>query len=179
MQGFDWNTFLSTLAVTGIGGIFKYVISINAHLAKLNGSVQTLKEWRKQQEGANREIVVGQARTIAEQNEGRLIVESLLGADPAALLSALSAVRARRPESAILLLSADEIAGKVAIAADVPKALQAAGLKAGDWVRAAAQACGGAGGGRPDFAQAGGKDPAKLPDAIRAARAFAGARLGE
>ena len=67
----------------------------------------------------------------------------------------------------------------MAIAADVPKAMQDKGLKAGDWVRAAAEACGGKGGGRPDFAQAGGKEPARLPEALRAAKAFAGARIGE
>jgi alanyl-tRNA synthetase len=77
-----------------------------------------------------------------------------------------------------MLLSADEAGGKVSIAADVPKALQDKGLKAGDWARAAAEACGGKGGGRPDFAQAGGKDPSKLPVALRAAKAFANARLG-
>ncbi|RLS48194.1 MAG: alanine--tRNA ligase, partial [Planctomycetota bacterium] len=116
---------------------------------------------------------------IAEEMSGAMIVASISGADPAALLSALSAVRAKRPESAILLMSADEAEGKVAIAADVPKAIQDKGLKAGDWVRAAAEACGGKGGGRPDFAQAGGKEPARLPEALRAAKAFAGARIGE
>ena len=136
------------------------------------------KEWRKAQEGANRDAVVAQAREIAERAQGAVIVESVMGADPAALLSALSAVRAKRADAAIMLLSADEAGGKVSIAADVPKALQDKGLKAGDWARAAAEACGGKGGGRPDFAQAGGKDPSKLPVALRAAKAFANARLG-
>jgi alanyl-tRNA synthetase len=148
---------------------------IEPALAELRDRV---RDWRKAQEGANRDLVVGQARTIAESAKGPVIVESLMGADPAALLSALSAVRAKCPDVAILIMSADEVNGKVAIAADVPKAFQDKGLKAGDWVRAAAQACGGAGGGRPDFAQAGGKDPAKLPDALRAAKAYAGARVG-
>ena len=139
---------------------------------------EKVKEWRKAQEGANRDVVVAQARQIAESAQGNMIVEALDGADPAALLSALSAVRAKRAEAAILLMSADTEAGKVSIAADVPKALQDKGLKAGDWARAAAEACGGKGGGRPDFAQAGGKDPSKLPDALRAAKAYAGARLG-
>jgi alanyl-tRNA synthetase len=136
------------------------------------------KEWRKAQEGANRDAVVAQAREIAERAQGAVIVESVAGADPAALLSALSAVRATRADAAIMLLSADDAGGKVSIAADVPKALQDKGLKAGDWARAAAEACGGKGGGRPDFAQAGGKDPSKLPEALRAAKAFAGARVG-
>ena len=38
-------------------------------------------------------------------------------------------------------------------------------------VKAAAQAVGGGGGGRDNMAQAGGKDPEKLPDALAAARA--------
>jgi alanyl-tRNA synthetase len=44
------------------------------------------------------------------------------------------------------------------------------GLNAGDVVRVAAQVAGGGGGGRPTLAQAGGKDPAKLPEALAAAR---------
>ena len=51
--------------------------------------------------------------------------------------------------------------------------LHAMGLKAGDWVREAAKATGGGGGGRPQMAQAGGKDPSKLPDALKVAREFA------
>ena len=43
------------------------------------------------------------------------------------------------------------------------------GVKAGNIVKAAAQVAGGNGGGRPDMAQAGGKEPAKLMDALKAA----------
>ena len=44
------------------------------------------------------------------------------------------------------------------------------GVKAGDVIRAAAQVAGGGGGGRDTMAQAGGRDPAKLPDALATAR---------
>jgi len=63
--------------------------------------------------------------------------------------------------------------GKVAIVARVPEALIARGLKAGDWVREAAQACGGSGGGKPDMAQAGGKDPDRIDDAQHRAQHYA------
>jgi alanyl-tRNA synthetase len=43
------------------------------------------------------------------------------------------------------------------------------GLKAGDIVKQVAAVVGGSGGGKPDFAQAGGKDASKLPDAIEKA----------
>ena len=67
--------------------------------------------------------------------------------------------------------------GKVAIVARVPKELIGQGLKAGDWVREVAKVTGGGGGGRPDMAQAGGKDPAKLPEALQWAVQFANQQL--
>jgi alanyl-tRNA synthetase len=51
--------------------------------------------------------------------------------------------------------------------------LIAKGLKAGDWIRETAKVAGGGGGGRPQMAQAGGKDPSKLADALETARRFA------
>ena len=52
------------------------------------------------------------------------------------------------------------------------------GVKAGDVVRAAAQVAGGGGGGRDTMAQAGGRDPEKLPDALATARAEIEKALG-
>ncbi|MHC3993635.1 alanine--tRNA ligase [Thiomicrolovo sp. ZZH C-3] len=57
---------------------------------------------------------------------------------------------------------------KVMIAAGVKNA----GAKAGDWIKAIAPILGGGGGGRPDFAQAGGKDASKLPEALEASKAY-------
>ena len=56
--------------------------------------------------------------------------------------------------------------GRVPIVAALTSDLVKRGLKAGDVVKQVAAVVGGSGGGKPDFAQAGGKDPAKLPDAI-------------
>ena len=57
---------------------------------------------------------------------------------------------------------------KVLIAAGV----KGANAKAGDWIKNIAPILGGGGGGRPDFAQAGGKDVSKLPQAKEAAIKF-------
>lgn len=56
--------------------------------------------------------------------------------------------------------------GKPIIIATVTKDLIERGLKAGDIVRDVAKVVGGGGGGRPDMAQAGGRDASKLPDAL-------------
>jgi alanyl-tRNA synthetase len=136
-----------------------------------------VKTMRKAAHGAARDNVVGQAREIAERVKGSVIVEAMAGADKETLLSAMDVIRSKHPDAATLLLSPDEDAGKVMIAATVPASLIERGLKAGDWVREVARICGGGGGGRPDMAQAGGKDPAKVPEAAAAARSFAESAL--
>ncbi|MBD3841079.1 MAG: alanine--tRNA ligase [Campylobacterales bacterium] len=52
-----------------------------------------------------------------------------------------------------------------------------ASIKAGDWIKAIAPIVGGGGGGRPDFAQAGGKDTSKVQEAKSAALEFAKQQL--
>lgn len=50
----------------------------------------------------------------------------------------------------------------------------ASGLQAGKVVGAVAKVCGGGGGGKPQLAQAGGKDASKLPEALALARSMLG-----
>jgi alanyl-tRNA synthetase len=78
-------------------------------------------------------------------------------------------------ESATVLGAALE--GRVHLVAAVTPALVARGVKAGAIVKAAAAVAGGGGGGRDTMAQAGGRDPAKLPESIAAARAAIEAAL--
>lgn len=60
----------------------------------------------------------------------------------------------------------NENEGKVTFVCASCKEAIAKGMKAGDLVKKAAQVCGGNGGGRPDMAQAGGKDPSHIAEAI-------------
>ena len=78
-------------------------------------------------------------------------------------------------ESATVLGAA--VDGRVHLVAAVTPALVARGVKAGAIVKAAATVAGGGGGGRDTMAQAGGRDPDKLPEAIAAARAAIEAAL--
>ena len=143
---------------------------IEALLEPLKGR---MKELRRQARAESRSNIVDQARDIAASTTGSVIVELLLGADKETLRTALDTVRAKHTSAAVMLLTADEIESKVSIVARVPEALIEKGLKAGDWVREAAKACGGGGGGRADMAQAGGKNLDKVPDAISIAKSYA------
>ncbi|MFM1831550.1 MAG: hypothetical protein RLZZ558_1890 [Planctomycetota bacterium] len=143
----------------------------------LQAPIEALREKakaaRRQGESAGREAAVASMHALLACVSGHSLVAQIDGADAPALLAALDVAKAKAPETAVLLVSPDAAAGKVAIAARVPQALIAKGLKAGDWVKAAAQACGGSGGGKPDLAQAGGKDVTKVAEAIAAAEALA------
>jgi alanyl-tRNA synthetase len=68
----------------------------------------------------------------------------------------------------VVLLAAEEN-GKVSLALGVTKDLTGR-FRAGDLVREVAAVVGGKGGGRPDFAQAGGDDPSKLDQAFERLR---------
>jgi alanyl-tRNA synthetase len=67
---------------------------------------------------------------------------------------------------------------KVALVTLATRGAIAKGLSAAELVRAAASVVGGGGGGRDDMAQAGGREPAKIDDALGAARAMIEEKLG-
>jgi alanyl-tRNA synthetase len=92
--------------------------------------------------------------------------------NPKQILQMAKAVQAESPGAGVVLAGADEGAGKVGIvalfaAADAPDKVSAAEL-----IREIAPLVGGGGGGSDEMAQAGGKDPARLEEAMVAARAW-------
>ena len=98
----------------------------------------------------------------------RVVVEAVDVEDPKALLELSDAVRQRLGTAAVVLGSAAD--GRVHLVANFAPAAVERGLKAGEVVRAAAQIAGGGGGGRDTMAQAGGREPEKLPEALATAR---------
>ena len=77
-----------------------------------------------------------------------------------------------------VLLASSQGNDKVTLVAGVSPDLQKKGAHAGNWIRPVAQILGGGGGGRPDMAQAGGKEPARLPEALAVAKDTIAAMLG-
>ncbi len=105
-----------------------------------------------------------------EEIEGAQVLAGVVEVpDAKALLEVLDRVRGRLPEAAILLGTA--VDGRVHLVAGVSPALIERGVKAGAVVKAAAEVAGGGGGGRDTVAQAGGRHPEKLAEAIAAGRA--------
>jgi alanyl-tRNA synthetase len=103
----------------------------------------------------------------AEEIDGAKIITHLAtGLDRDGLREFADKLRGKAKSAAVLLGA--EIDGKVALLAAVTKDVIAKGVKAGDCVKISAKLVGGGGGGRPDMAEAGGKNPDKIPDALAA-----------
>jgi alanyl-tRNA synthetase len=100
----------------------------------------------------------------------RVIVEEVDGLDQRQMLELADRVKSRVGDAAVVLASRDAEQGKVALVAVFARGLADRGLSAAEVVRAAAGVVGGGGGGRDDVAQAGGRQPERLPDALAAAR---------
>ena len=96
-------------------------------------------------------------------------------ADQRSLLDLADRIKSRAGAAAVVLGGAGD--GKVALVASFSKEVIDRGLSAADVIREAAQVIGGGGGGRENVAQAGGRDPAKLDEALAAARKAIEAKL--
>ena len=134
--------------------------------------VETLQEQLKQMEKEKKEAakanalrlvdgLLGQRRELKGRpalvaDAGELDVESLRGL--------AEALRAKMPVGVIVLASAH--AGKVSFVASASDDAVAGGVHCGKLVGAVAKLAGGGGGGKPNKAEAGGKDPAKLGEAL-------------
>ena len=112
------------------------------------------------------DALAASAREIAG---AQVLTASVEVPDARALLELADRVKGRLGDAAILLGTAAD--GRVHLVASVAPALVERGVKAGAVVKAAAEVVGGGGGGRDTMAQAGGRDPEKLGEAIDAARA--------
>lgn len=89
---------------------------------------------------------------------------------PKALPDLADKLRGQLGDPAVVVLGAPG-EGRASLLVSATPGAVAAGVKAGAVVKVAAAVVGGGGGGRDNMAQAGGKDPEKLPDALAAARA--------
>lgn len=101
---------------------------------------------------------------VKDINGVPLLVAKVQGTDMNNLRNMADDLKQKLGSGIVVLGSPVE--GKVNLIAGVTKDLMEKGFHAGKIIKEVASRCGGGGGGRPDMAQAGGKDPAKLDAAL-------------
>ena len=123
-------------------------------------------------------LAMGQGQDLASQaidvKGAKLLVATLEGADAKTLRDTLDKLKDKLKSAAIVLAAVGE--GKVSLIAGVTADLTGK-VKAGELVNFVAQQVGGKGGGRPDMAQAGGTEPAKLGEALKTVKTWIEERL--
>jgi len=134
---------------------------LDSLLAELEQARQTIEHLRRQSAKGVLEGVLASAHDI----DGIKVVAAVVQAPDVDLLAEMADWCRDRLQSGIVVLGSD-IDGTARLVAKVTPDLVSRGIHAGKLVREAAKVVGGGGGGRPDFATAGGKHPAKLGEAI-------------
>jgi alanyl-tRNA synthetase len=124
--------------------------------------------------GASADDLLAAAQDIAGT---AVIVQAVGDATPDAMRQWVDVLRRKR-ETRLAVLLVSQVEGKVQLVAGLSRDLVEAGLHAGNWLKEVAPIVGGGGGGRPEFAQAGGKLPDQIPAALEQAVKTIAARLG-
>ena len=110
--------------------------------------------------------LLDQAETVGDF---QVLVANMGEVDADSLKTAAERLLQKLGDGAVVLGSIPA-AGKVSLVAAFSKPVMDKGLKAGKFIGGIAKITGGGGGGRPNFAQAGGRDASKLPEALDAAK---------
>jgi alanyl-tRNA synthetase len=142
--------------------------------SELKNSQKELETLKVQLAIAKSDSLLQTAETLGDH---KIIVAQLEDVDPESLKTAAERLLQKIGNGAVVLGSVPE-RDKVSIVAAFSPEVNKKGLQAGKFVGAIAKICGGGGGGRPNLAQAGGRDANKLPDALAQAESDLKSALG-
>jgi len=147
--------------------------NVNDLANKATSVAAELKEKEKELQDLKAEIAKAKAGeffdNFVEISGVKLITASLGEADAKELRSMLDSSKDKGDNIIVILAAEQNEKGTCSFGCFCGKAAIAKGAHAGNIVREVAKVAGGAGGGKPDSAMAGGKEIAKIPDALNAA----------
>jgi alanyl-tRNA synthetase len=136
--------------------------------ARVEQLLKRTKDLEKDLAAAKQALVTGQATDHSDAVEEiggiKVLATRMDGADAKTLRDAVDRFKDKLQNGVVVLGSVDD--GKVRLAAGVTKN-NTDRIRAGDLIKPVAEQVGGRGGGRPDFAQAGGTDASKLDAALK------------
>ena len=116
--------------------------------------------------------------TVESVGEFKYLVAKMEGVDADSLKTAAERLQQKIGNNAAVVLGSPLDGGKVSLVAAFGKEINQKGVQAGKFIGAVAKMCGGGGGGRPNLAQAGGRDASKLGEALEKAKGDLKGSLG-
>ncbi len=147
---------------------------------KVRDALERIRQMEKEIRSLKDKLASGQGVDLAagavDIQGVKVVATRIEGADAGALRNAVDQLK-QRLKSAVIVLASVENADKVVLVAGVTPDVTSR-IKAGELVGTIAARVGGRGGGRPDFAQAGGSNPAELNGALESVQEWVRAKLG-
>ncbi|HEX6595117.1 MAG TPA: alanine--tRNA ligase [Bacillota bacterium] len=141
---------------------------------RIESLFQELKDLQKENESLHAKLSHLEASSILDNVKTiqgiQVLAEQVNVKDMNQLRNMVDELKQKLQSGIILLATENE--QKVHLAAGISKDLVERGFHAGQMIKQAAQICGGGGGGRPDMAQAGGKKPEKMNDALQSVELY-------
>lgn len=167
-------------AATG-AGVIRHLEEERVRAVEVQEQLRSrVKELEKELERLRAKLAAGEVDSLVERAQEVGGIKVVAGTAPVATMDDLrnmtDTIRARLG-SGVVVLGAVTGEGKVNLVAAVTKDL-AGRVHAGKLIKEVAQICGGGGGGRPDMATAGGKNPERLGEALNAVPRLLGGQLG-
>jgi len=145
------------------------MFAVSDRVDSLQTEIQQLRDQLEQLQ-TSEQVSADDLLERAEQFEStRGIIQHLEGSNPDLMRRLIDQLR-KKEDSVAVLLATSTGKDKVVLVAGVTPDLVERGVHAGNWVSEVAGVVGGGGGGRADMAQAGGRDPSKLEEALQHAR---------
>lgn len=140
---------------------------------RIDALQEELKLTQKQLDAMKAELAIAKSDQLVSNAESvgdfHILVADLGEVDADALKTAAERLQQKLGTAAVILGSVPT-PDKVSLVAAFSKEVNAKGLQAGKFIGGIAKICGGGGGGRPNLAQAGGRDPSQLKEALETAR---------
>ncbi|MFC3802104.1 alanine--tRNA ligase [Cohnella sp. GCM10012308] len=157
----------AALLKTGVAEVPRRVEALQGELRQTQREVESLQGRLGRLEAAE---LLGGAKEVGGLT---LLAAQVNVGSMDALRGVADELKAKLPEAVLVLGAVHD--DKVSLVVSVSPALVQRGLHAGKLIKELAAICGGGGGGKPELAQAGGKDPSKLGEALRAAEGLVAA----
>jgi alanyl-tRNA synthetase len=147
---------------------------------KVRDALERIRQMEKEIRSLKDKLASGQGVDLAgaavDIQGVKVVATRIDGADAGSLRNAVDQLKAKL-QTAVIVLASVESSDKVVLVAGVTADVTSR-IKAGELVGTIAAQVGGRGGGRPDFAQAGGNNPAALDAALAGVQQLVRARLG-
>ncbi|WP_034446837.1 alanine--tRNA ligase [Butyrivibrio sp. AE2032] len=149
---------------------------VTDHIKKLQEELKALRSENESLKSKEAKAALGDVTDqVKEVNGVKLLAVALKGVDMNGLRDLGDQMKAKIGEGVVVLIS--EADGKVNLVTMATDGAMGKGAHAGNLVKAIAPKVGGGGGGRPNMAQAGGKNPAGIPDALAEAEKVLGEQI--